>query len=252
MENLPLVLVHGYPFDHSLWDAVVAALGEGFDVLTPDLPGFGGRAIGEAEPSLDRMADDLKAVLDQRDIRRAVVAGMSMGGYVALSFAERHPDRLAGLGLISSQSSADTDEARANRRAMIDKVRLEGAGVAAQAIIPKLFSRQNSSREDLTRFPIRGAERAGVEGITWALEAMARRPDRTLVLKSMRVPVLIVHGAEDQFTPAELARELAAFPADAKFVEISQAGHGTPLEAPVRVADALKELVQRCSRVSEA
>lgn len=243
MAKPALLLIHGYPFDHSLWDGVIKALGPGIEILAPDLRGFGGQPTGPDEPALERMADDLKDLLDSRKITRAVAAGMSMGGYVALAFAERHPDRLAGLGLISSQAAADTEEARANRRAMIEKVRREGVQPAAQAVIPKLFARSNSGRQDLTRFPQQGAEKAGIEGITWALEAMARRPDRTPVLKALEVPVLIVHGVEDQFTPAERARQLASLPRDGRFVEIAGAGHATPLEAPEPVAAALRKLV---------
>jgi pimeloyl-ACP methyl ester carboxylesterase len=240
-----LLLIHGYPFDHTLWDHVIALLDREIQVLAPDLRGFGGQPTGDAEPSLEQLADDLGLLLEQRQISRAVVAGMSMGGYVALAFAERHRERLAGLGLISSQTWADTDEARAGRRAMIEKVRREGAAVAAQAAIPKLFAPENSSRPELIQFPTDGAERAGVAGITWALEAMARRPDRTNIFKSLRVPVLVLHGRQDKFIPADRAREMAKLPSNARYVEIQEAGHATPIEAPRQVAEALEDLVRR-------
>lgn len=247
MAQRALLLIHGYPFDHTLWDGVIAAIGEGFEVFAPDLRGFGGQPTGADEPALERMADDMKDLLDRRSIARAVVAGMSMGGYVALAFAERYPDRVAGLTLVSSQAAADTEEARANRRAMIQRVRREGPHVAADAISPKVFSPRNAGREELARYPKDGAAKAGAEGIAWALEAMARRPDRTGVLKALTVPVSIVHGLEDQLIPPDRARQLASLPRDAHYVEIPGAGHGTPLEAPAEVAIALKQLVQRCA-----
>jgi pimeloyl-ACP methyl ester carboxylesterase len=250
METPTLVLVHGYPFDHTLWDHVVPLLGDKVQVLTPDLRGFGGRPVGTDSPSLGRMADDLKELLDQQTIRRAVVAGMSMGGYVALAFAEHYPERLAGLGLISTQAAADTDEAKANRRAMIDKVRRDGPNVAAQAVIPKLFAPANSTKSELIRFPTVGAERAGAEGIAWALEAMAQRPDRTATVRELRVPVLVVHGAEDKIIPAAGARELARLTADGQYVEIEGAGHATPIEGPLKLAQALLELVNRSFETS--
>src|SRR5205823_3719468 len=111
--------------------------------------------------------------------------------YVALAFAERHPRQLAGLGLINSQTLADTKETRAGRRTMMEKVRREGTRAATNAALPKLFAPANAAKKDLASFAIHGAEQAGVAGITWALEAMARRPDRTSVLQKLPVPVLL-------------------------------------------------------------
>jgi pimeloyl-ACP methyl ester carboxylesterase len=245
MNRRALLLVHGYPFDHSLWDQVLTFLPGDFEVLAPDVRGFGGLPVPGEDPSLELLADDLAGLLEQRGINHAVVAGMSMGGYISLAFAERHRGLLAGLGLISSQAAADTSEARAARRAMIDRIRREGPSAAAQAAIPKLFSSQNAGRADLTRMALSGAQCAGVEGLAWALEAMARRPDRTDVLRSIEVPVLVAHGPFDQFIPAQSARELAVLPADGTYVEIPDAGHATPIEAPGPVAKALLDLAHR-------
>src|SRR5438093_4173329 len=137
MATMPLVLLHGYPFEHTMWDKVSARLT--CDVIAPDLRGFGGTPVGEAAPSVELMAGDVAQLLDQKKIHRAVLAGFSMGGYVALCFAVRYSERLDGFALINSNTLADTEEVRAGRRAMIEKVRREGARVAAEAAIPKLF-----------------------------------------------------------------------------------------------------------------
>ena len=247
MKTPALILVHGYPFDHTLWDHVIPLLGTGVEVWAPDLRGFGGAPVNGEEPALGRMADDIRALLDQHNLGRVVLAGMSMGGYVALAFADHYPGRLAGLGLISSQTYADSDEARANRRAMIQKIRRDGVAVAAKAAVAKTFAPANSQRPELARFPIAGAEKAGSEGLAWALEAMARRPDRSTVLKELRIPTLIVHGLEDQFIPTERVRQMASLATDGRLVEIPGAGHATPLEAPQPVAEALLDLVRRSS-----
>ena len=227
-----LVLLHGYPFDHTMWDRVIWGLGSTRKVLALDLRGFGSPP-GPAEPSLDLMADDVGGKISGT----AYVAGFSMGGYVALALAERHPDKIAGLALINSQAAADTDEVRSARRSMIEKVLKEGIKAATDAALPKLFSKQDPA---WTAYPLKGAERAGVAGITWALEAMARRPDRTFVLSRLAgsKPILIVHSTNDKFIPVERARALANS-VSARYVEIEGAGHGTPLETPERVAEAL-------------
>jgi pimeloyl-ACP methyl ester carboxylesterase len=232
MKGTPLVLLHGYPFDHTMWEKVVAKFEPDRRFLAPDLRGFGVDP-GTAEPALELMADDVAQQLPGE----AVVAGFSMGGYVALALAERHPKLVAGLALINSQAAADTDEARQGRRAMIEKVRNERTRAATDAAIPKLFA---SPREELTRYALKGAERAGVVGIMWALEAMARRPDRTKVLRQLGKPILILHSTDDKFIPAERARDLATN-LKAKYVEIEGAGHCTPLEAPEKVAAAIKD-----------
>jgi pimeloyl-ACP methyl ester carboxylesterase len=244
--NAPvLVLVHGYPFDHTLWDKVMPCLDPKLKVLAPDLRGFYGQPTGNAEPSLDRMAEDIHRLLDQQRVERVVVAGMSMGGYIGLAFAERYPEHLAGFGLISSHAQADSDEARSGRRTAIENIRREGPSAASQASIAKVFAPANSRNPELVRYPQTSAEKAGSEGLIWALEAMARRPDRTQVLQALRVPVLIVHGVEDQFIPVERARQVATNLPQAQYMEIANAGHATPLEAPILVAEALTNLVRR-------
>ena len=246
MNPAPLVLLHGYPFDHTMWERVIVALGKGVKTIAPDLRGFGNTPSGSDEPSLDVMADDVARLLDRHNLPRAVLAGFSLGGYVALAFAERHGPRLAGLALINSTVLPDTEEARAGRRAMIEKVRAEGPQAAAQAAIPKMFAAVNSQNPDLSRFVREGAERAGVDGITWSLEAMRRRPDRTAIFEQLEAPRLIIHTPEDKFIPVERARDLAKNNPTAAYVEIPNAGHASPLEAPEAVANALSDLLKRC------
>lgn len=245
--NMPaFLLIHGYPFDHTLWDHVAGLLRNEYQVLTPDLRGFGGPPVEETEPSLDQMADDMVRVMDEAEVGRAIVGGMSMGGYVALAMAERYRDRIAGLALISSQTKADTEEARSNRRRMMERIRAEGPDIAAKTAIPKLFAASNSEKPELIRFPMKGAAKGGNEGLCWALEAMARRPDRTAVAQALTVPILIIHGAEDQFVPIDTARSIAQ-ELNAELEEIPHAGHGTPIEAPQPVADALRRFAAQCS-----
>lgn len=246
MQLPPLVLIHGYPFDHTMWKSVVSALGNRTKVLAPDLPGFGDDPAENAEPSIDLMADDIAKLLDFHQIPHAVVAGMSMGGYVALAFAQRHKHRLTGLGLVSTQPFADSPETQQARRAMIEKVRHAGTNPALEAVLPKMFSEKNNDNADLKRFAIQGAANAGVEGISWALEAMARRPDRTSVLRQLRAPAVVVHGTEDKIVSTEKAREMSRLIPDSQYVEVP-AGHASPMEAPQGVADALLGLLQRSS-----
>ena len=229
-----------------MWSRVTAQLNWKGILLTPDLPGFGDCPAIKEEPALERMAEHVRALLDAEKIDRAIVCGFSMGGYVALALTELHRDRIAGLGLINSQPFADSDEVRAGRRTMIEKVRKEGAKAASDAALPKLFSPRNSKDPELTRFAVGGAEKAGVTGITWALEAMARRPDRMSVLEHFEGPKLIVHSTEDRFIPIDKIRKLASVLTNNTYIEIPEAGHCTPLEAPEQVANAINRLNELC------
>ena len=125
MNGLPIVLIHGYPLDHTKWYSSIAALGSQARVICVDLPGFGREPVLEEEPSMEAYANWIARVMDENEAPSAVVAGMSMGGYIALALAELAPNRVAGLGLVSTQSLADTEEARKARGEMIERIRIK-------------------------------------------------------------------------------------------------------------------------------
>lgn len=252
MKDFPLVLVHGYPFDHSMWYSTIAALGSNARVLAPDVPGFGKAPLPAEQPaSLEAAADTLAQLLEAHGEKKAVVAGMSMGGYIALAFAAKHRSMLAGLGLISTQAAADTPEARQGRQAMIQKIRAEGPQAAAEAILPKMFAGDRPKDPELAGFAIRGATQAGADGLCWALQAMAERPDRTALARELDLPVLVAHGSEDRIVPVARARALAESCRMPVFVELRGAGHASPLEAPDAVAAALARLMRESRKFSQ-
>ena len=247
MRLLPLVLIHGYPLDRTMWYGVIASLGSGVRVIAPDLRGFGKAAPSEGEAAIEAMAEDVLQLLMAEKVERAVIAGMSMGGYVALAMADMEASRVAGLALVNSQVYADTDETRASRREMIKIIHAEGRGAAAQAAIPKLFAPQRATDPDFQRFAIEGADKAGVAGLTWALEAMARRPDRSHVVAEAKFPVLILHSTEDRFIPQEKAHQMATLNPESHFKMIKGAGHCAAIEAPDEVASTLRKFLEICS-----
>src|SRR5688572_12623658 len=208
MTDIPVVLIHGYPFDHTMWFSTIAVLGSKARVIAPDLPGFGRNPVlRDKSPALEAYADFISDELARNGYDMALIAGMSMGGYVALAFAERYPEKMCALGLISSQAAEDSPEIKTARAETINKIRSKGVSVVNETIVPKMFS--DKAPDELKRYPVEGAEKAGVEGLCWALEAMARRPDRTSIFKQLNRPVLIVHGAQDKIVPNSRARALA-------------------------------------------
>ncbi|HEX7859073.1 MAG TPA: alpha/beta hydrolase [Verrucomicrobiae bacterium] len=248
MKDIPLLLIHGYPFDHTLWFATIASLGSKAKVIVPDLPGFGKEPpLREAKPSMEAYADFLARALDDQKTEKVAVAGMSMGGYVALAFAEKFPQRTACLGLISTQAAPDSPDAKQARVEIIEKIRAKGPGIAAETILPKMFSDARPANPDLQNYPTEGAQKAGADGLSWALRAMAARPDRTEFLHSFNHPVLVVHGSEDKIIPFTKARAMAENCLKPIFIEVPGAGHATPLENPDAVANGLVRLLAACA-----
>lgn len=251
--SVPLVLLHGFPLDHRMWLDVTDLLPGDPTVLAPDLPGFGLSPIGEdvAEafggdgPSVEVMADGVAATLRGAGVDRAVVAGLSMGGYVAMALAERHAGLLAGLALLDTRSGADTEAARDNR------LRVAEAVLAQDSVEPVLGMRttllgatSRATRPDLVEHLETWIGDQGPRGVAWAQRAMAARPDRTEVLGEVGCPALVVVGEEDELAPVDLARAMAEALA-CEVVVVPGAGHMTPIENPEPVAAALSALLQR-------
>lgn len=239
-ENGPaLVLLHGWPLDRTIWSEVAPRLAAaGFRVLCPDLPGFGGSgALDSGRWSVEGFAEEVADFLDEQTSGRVAVAGHSFGGYVALALAERAPDRLAGLGLVSSRTLADSDAAKAGRRATIEKVRAGGAAALLPDLAAKLLA-PGAAAELHTRAEGTIA-RANPEAIMAGLTAMAARPDRTGVFESFPRPLLVLHGTEDQLIPvAEAAQPVRqAGPLDRHILD--GIGHMPMWEDPAATADRI-------------
>ena len=235
MENL--VLLHAFPLDSRMFDGVRTDLSAAATLLTPDLRGFGsGPPLADAPPDLGVLADDVVTAMDAAGIGRAIVGGVSMGGYVSLALLRRHPDRVAGLLLVDTRSGPD-DAAAVERRQGV-AARADGGDIASgpDAIAP-LVAEGTSDDVRAALAAIAGA--VPPVTVAWAQRAMAARPDSTAVLAGASVPVLIVVGERDAVTPPAAAREMAAAATDAELVVLPGVGHLTPAEAPAGFAGAV-------------
>jgi pimeloyl-ACP methyl ester carboxylesterase len=231
------LLVHGFPLDHHLWDEVAPLLEDTFDLIIPDLRGFGESSIESAPASLDDFAADLAALLDQQGIQKAAIAGHSMGGYIALAFARLYPERVHGLGLVASQVLADAPERKEGRYKSAADVELNGIGSVVETMTPKF-----TPDERLQSYARASMERQPPAAYIAALKAMAERRDSTPLLSTLRVPVVVVHGDADALVPIDRAREVKAALPQAHLVEISGAGHMPMMEDAQKTAEALKQL----------
>ncbi|GEL99381.1 alpha/beta fold hydrolase [Cellulomonas terrae] len=242
-DGLPLVLLHGFPLDHRMWDAVAEELPAGRPVHAVDLPGTPGNASGLPDPALEASADLVAQVLRAAGVERAVVAGLSMGGYVALALVERHPELVAGLALVDTKSTADAPEARANRLRIADEAEATGTVDPVRPMASSLLGETTTAaRPELANEVAAWIDQQEPAGIAWSQRAMAARPDRSEVLRAFRGPVTVVVGDEDTVTPVEAAEHLVATADGARLVVVPQAGHLSAVEQPAAVAAALADL----------
>jgi len=241
----PLVLVHGFPLDHRMWQAQIEALADEHLVIAPDLRGFGASDVTPGTVTMQQMADDLAALLDVLAVGQPVtLAGLSMGGYVAWQFALRHRPRLARLILCDTRAQADTPEAAAGRLALADRVVAEGAAVVAETLLPRLFAPSTyTQRPALVAATREVILRTNPEGIAAALRGMAQRPDVRPQLREIEVPALVLGGEEDAISPPEEMQQIAQALPRGMWVPIPQAGHMAPCEQPQQVNQAIRQFL---------
>ena len=235
----PLVLLHAFPLSADMWQPQLDAPPEGWRLLAPDLRGLGPVPRPPAE-TMDDMAADVLVLLDALRLDRAMIGGLSMGGYVALALFRRAPERCSGIILANSLAGADTPDARAGRERMIALVRERGAPAVADEMLPRLLGRTSrASRPDVEPLVRRLIEANSPDGIAGALEAMKTRPDSTPMLASVGRPALVVRGGEDALIPPEEAERLDRQLPRSQLVTLRDAGHLCSLETPADFNEAL-------------
>ncbi len=244
-SGTPVVLLHAFPLSSAMWLAQREALAGAARIITPDQRGFGGSPLGEDEPSLDHVTDDVVALLDAKGIDRAVLGGLSMGGYAAMAMLRRHPERIAGLVLADTKAGADPPDAAANRERIA--ATLDGdpdSSVLSDDVLPTLLGPSTMQRRALVYGRVKAlVQSAPAAGAAWAERAMAARPDSFDTLRSVRVPTLVIVGAEDELAPVADAEAIADAVANAKLVRVPESGHLSAVEAPDAFASALGEFL---------
>jgi len=227
----PVVLIHGYPFNRSLWNEQVAELSHSYRVIVPDLRGFGESDASEGPATMDRMAQDVGLLLDHLGISRAVIGGLSMGGYVALAFYKQFPSRVLGLILADTRAQADTEEGKQTRAQQAEKALAEGMAGIADAMLPKLLTPDTVSKRPEVVKRVRDMMlKTKPEGTAAALLGMAQRDDQTQLLPQISSPALIVVGAEDAITPVADSEKMHNAIAGSRLVVLENAGHVSNLE----------------------
>jgi 3-oxoadipate enol-lactonase len=237
-----LLLVHAFPVDARMWDQQVEDLRGDAEVLAPSLPGFGGTPSAGDVLTMDAAADFLVGELDRAGVSRAVVCGLSIGGYVAFSMWRRHRDRIAGLALADTRAEPDDQAGRERRRGVAEKARAGGSEAIAEAPPPLLSEGADPALWDRVKAMIRAQPG---EAIAAASLGMAERADSRPILEGIDVPTTVLVGSADMLTPPAMSEPMAEAIPGAEMVTLVGAGHLSNLEEPEGFTEALRTLLGR-------
>jgi pimeloyl-ACP methyl ester carboxylesterase len=245
-NGVPLLLIHGFPLDRTLWRSQIEALQSSARVIAPDLRGFGQSGEAPETMTMEDYAADLKALLHSLNIEHTVVCGLSMGGYIALAFLAKYPEAVKGLILCNTRAGADSEQAREGRYANVKKAYEEGVPAIADAMLPKMLTEvTRTNRDSLTTFvrTMMAHQRPG--GVAAALRGMAARPDRTPMLAAINVPTLIITGSADTLIPPGESELMAKAVPGSRLVVIPDVAHLSNIENPDAFNASVKEFIGR-------
>ena len=244
-KNEALIFVHGFPYDHTMWDAQVEALSSEYFCVTYDIRGLGESSAGCGQFTMESFVDDLEAVVDEMNLVKPALCGLSMGGYISLRTVERMESKFSKLILCDTRSAADNNEGKLKRAAGIKKIDTEGVIPFINEFIPTCFSGsymknyEKQYKEVLSR-----SQKNDPVGVKGSLLAMLSRTDTTESLKNISIPALIICGEEDTLTPPDVMKEMSHRISHSNYVEISGAGHMSPIEKSTEVSNHIKKFLK--------
>jgi pimeloyl-ACP methyl ester carboxylesterase len=251
--GLTLLLIHGFPLNSNLWEPQMEDLRDVARVVAPDLRGHGLSAAGDEPYSVQLMAEDCMQLLEAVGAQDpVVVCGHSMGGYIALEFYRQYPDWVGGLILVSTRAAPDSDEAKQKRDEMAQRAKDKGVPVVAHDMLPSMLAPNNHEHDpELLDFVRDMMESTSLKGMVGALQAMKERPDSRPTLPDIDVPVLIIHGEDDQLIAVDDAEAMRDALPTAELVLIPGAGHLPNLEQPVSFNEVVWDFLETLSEEEE-
>jgi len=247
-EGPPVILLHPFPVNHEFWLPAANAVTARYRVILPDLRGHGDSEVGEGPATMEKHAADLARVMDDAEVGRAPLIGISIGGYVLFEFWRRHRGRVAALGLWDTKATADSAEGKAARLQAANEVMERGTEPFFASMIPRLLGKSTREmRPDLVDGALRMMRKMSPQDVALVQRGMADRPDSVDTLKAINVPTVLVIGEEDTLTGTADAELMRRHIPNAQLHVISKAGHYSPWERPEEAGKLLRQFLDKIS-----
>ena len=244
-DGAPVVLLHPFPANHEFWLSVAEPLAARFRIILPDLRGHGDSEVGDGPATMAKHALDLARVMDDAEVGRAPLIGVSIGGYVLFEFWRRSRGRVAGLGLCNTKAPADSAEGRAGRLQAANDVLERGTGPFFESMLPKLLGKTTrETRPDRVEGALRMMRKMSPEDVAQVQRGMAERPDSVDTLKNINVPALLITGEEDTLTGVNEAELMRQHIAGSQMRVIPKAGHYSAWEQPEDATGLLRQFLE--------
>ena len=240
-----IIFVHGFPFDHYMWDAQVNELSMNYFCVTYDIRGMGESTVDDGQYTMEMFVDDLEKIIDELKMNRPILCGLSMGGYISLRAIERIQEKFSALILCDTKSSADDNEGKLKRATAIKQINNGDFENFIESFVLNCFGEEfvNENYAEYKKVVNRSKNNSPV-GVKGCLMAMASRTDTTESLAKINLPTLIICGSEDKLSPPEVMKSLANKISNSKFILVEGAGHMTPIENPQAVNQAIKDFLE--------
>jgi len=243
-DGPPVVLLHPFPANHEFWLPVAEVLATKYRVVLPDLRGHGDSDIGQGPATMEKLAADIARVMDDAEVGRAPLVGVSIGGYALFEFWRKHRGRVAALGLCNTKAQADGPEARAGRLQAANDVLERGTEPFFESMIQRVMAKNTREmRPDLIDGALGMMRKMSPEDVAQVQRGMAGRPDSVETLKTINVPTLLVTGDEDAMTGVNEAELMRQHISGSQLRVIPKAGHYSPWEQPEEAARLLRQFL---------
>jgi 3-oxoadipate enol-lactonase len=241
-----IVFIHGFPFDHTLWDEVISGLEEQYYCISYDIRGFGASEVGNGQYTMEHYVDDLEHILSSLEVDHPIICGFSMGGYIALRAQEKYQKRFKALILAHTKTASDNDEAKLKRASAISGIDREGVAPFLDNFFSAAFSEGYRAKEPQKLEAMKTKIlRFSPVGIMGGLLAMVSRTDTTQILHTMDIPVLLITGEHDRVISPDVMKEMASRIKNSTFVSLEQSGHMSMIEKPEEFLTVLQRFLSQ-------
>lgn len=245
-ENQSIVFVHGFPYDHTMWENQINFLKDKYFCVAYDVRGLGSSYVGDGQYTMEFFVDDLFSIITELNLKKPVLCGLSMGGYISLRAVERNQSLFSALILLDTRSEADDNTGKLKRAANINQINTEGLEKFTKAFVTFCFADETPfEQENMFNQILQKSYKHNPLGVKGCIIAIMSRTDTTHFLQHIKIPTLVICGSFDKLTPPIVMRQMAEKIPGSEFAVVPRAGHMTPLENPDNVNDLIDGFLKR-------